>query len=289
MRSRSKSAALLAAVLLAGSAGLPAQVKPTWSADEQPLFDQVRGLRQKSDRARGDLTRELALEIRRLPATPNKVLLAEGLASLATEGDFGRATLQEVATTLSEALREQPVASENGEPARPYMRLAMLVRYEQVQVSLDTLPFAAAFAKLESAERRRASAEIDLRDLHGKEWKLSGLRGKVVLVNFFATWCPPCRKESPDLDALYARFRKKGLAILAISAEEAGKVAAFAKAQTIRYPILLDTGGQVHELFGVEGIPKSFVYDRDGKIVATAIDMRTQKQFLAMLAKAGLK
>jgi peroxiredoxin len=279
----------MAAVLVAGSDGLPAQVKPTWSADEQPIADQVRGLRQVADDARGGLTRELALGIRRLPATQGKVRLAEGLASMATEGDFGQATLQEVATTLAEALREQPVASENGEPARPYVTLAELVRYEQVQVSLDAAPLAAAFAKLEAAERRRASAEIALRDLSGKEWKLSGLRGKVVLVNFWATWCPPCRKEVPDLGALYTRFQEQGFAILAISDEEAGKVAAFAKEQNIKYPILLDTGRRVYDLFGVDGIPKSFVYDRDGKIVATAIDMRTQKQFLAMLAKAGLK
>jgi peroxiredoxin len=284
-----KAATLLATVLLAGIAGLPAQVKPTWSSNERPIFDQVRGLRQTSDRARGGLTRELAVRIRRLPAGPNKVLLAAGLAGMATEGDFGQATLQEVATTLAEALREQPVANANGEPARPYVTLAQLVRYEQVQVSLDAAPLAAAFAKLEAAERRRASAEIDLRDLSGKEWKLSGLRGKVVLVNFWATWCPPCRKEIPDLGALYAQFRKRGLVILAISDEEAGKVAGFAKVQDMKYPILLDTGHQVNELFGVEGIPKSFVYDRDGKIVATAIDMRTRKQFLAMLAKAGLK
>ncbi len=288
MRSRSKSVVLLAAVLLVGSAGWAAQVKPTWSADEQPIADQVRGLRQMADDARGGLTRELAVRIRRLPPTPGKVRLAQGLASMATEGDFGQATLQEVATTLAEALREQPMASENGEPAMPYVTLAELVRYEQVQVSLDARPLAAAFAKLEAAERRRASAEIDLRDLSGKEWKLSDLRGKVVLVNFWATWCPPCRKEIPDLGVLYARFQERGFAILAISDEEAGKVAAFAKEQNIKYPILLDTGRRVHDLFGVEGIPKSFVYDRDGKIVATAIDMRTQQQFLGMLAKAGL-
>jgi peroxiredoxin len=289
MRSRAKSAVLIATVLLAGFAGLPAQVKPTWSADEQPIADQVRGLRQTPDDARSGRTRELAVGIRRLPATPNKVRLAAGLANMATEGDFGQATLQEVATTLAKALREQPAPNANGEPAMPYVTLAELVRYEQVQVSLDAAPLAVAMAKLEAAERRRASAEIALRDLSGKEWELSGLRGKVVLVNFWATWCPPCRKEIPDLGALYARFQEQGFAILAISDEEAGKVAAFAKEQNIKYPILLDTGRRVHEMFGVEGIPKSFVYDRDGKIVATAIDMRTEKQFLAMLAKAGLE
>ena len=76
--------------------------------------------------------------------------------------------------------------------------------------------------------------------------------------------------------------------VLAISDEDAAKVAPFVKQQNVKYPVLLDTGRRVSQLFGVEGIPKSFVYDRDGKLVATAIDMRTKNQFLAMLAKAGL-
>jgi hypothetical protein len=58
--------------------------------------------------------------------------------------------------------------------------------------------------------------------------------------------------------------------------------------QKVTYPVLLDPGRKVNELFRIEGIPKNFVYDRDGKLVAQSIDMRTQKQFLAMLAQAGL-
>jgi peroxiredoxin len=273
---------------MAGFSDLAAQTKPVWSADEQPVVDQLRGLRKVPDDARGGVTRQLALDIRRLPMTPGKLRLAKDLANLSTEGDFGRQTLQEVATTLAEALREQPVPNVKGEPADPYMTLAQLVRYEQVQVSLDAPQLAAAMAKLEAEERRRASADITLPDLNGKEWNLHSLRGSVVLVNFWATWCPPCRKEIPDLESLYSRFQNQGFVVLGISDEETGKVAPFVKEHDVSYPILLDTGRRVNELFGVEGIPKSFVYDRDGKIVATAIDMRTKQQFLAMLAKAGL-
>ena len=109
----------------------------------------------------------------------------------------------------------------------------------------------------------------------------------VVLVNFWATWCPPCRKEMPDLEALYKNFQDRGLVILAISDEEASKVTPFLAERNITYPVLLD-GGKIHQLFQVEGIPKSFVYDRDGKLVAQSVDMRTRKQFLEMLALAGL-
>jgi peroxiredoxin len=143
-------------------------------------------------------------------------------------------------------------------------------------------------ARLEDDDRVRQSADFTLSDMAGKNWTLKDLRGSVVLVNFWATWCPPCRKEMPDLDALYRRFAPKGLVILAISDEEAAKVQPFLAEHPVGYPVLLDPGRKVNELFRIEGIPKSFVYDRDGKLVAQAIDMRTERQFLQMLALAGL-
>jgi len=99
---------------------------------------------------------------------------------------------------------------------------------------------------------------------------------------------PPCRKEIPDLGALYAKFRDQGFVVLGISDEETAKLAPFVKEHGVMYPVLLDPHGKVSRLFGADGIPKSFVYDRRGKLVATAIDMRTMGQFLAMLSKAGL-
>ncbi len=110
-----------------------------------------------------------------------------------------------------------------------------------------------------------------------------------MLVNFWATWCAPCRKEMPDLQTLYGRFGSKGLVVLGISDEEATKVEPFIHERKVSFPVLLDPGRKVNEMFVVEGIPKSFVYDREGKLVAQSIDMRTQKQFLGMLGKAGLE
>jgi len=76
--------------------------------------------------------------------------------------------------------------------------------------------------------------------------------------------------------------------ILAISDEDSSKVHPFIAARNVTYPVLLDPRRRVNDLFEIEGIPKSFVYDREGKLVAQSIDMRTQKQFLEMLAQAGL-
>jgi peroxiredoxin len=248
----------------------------------QQIETRLHQLRQLSDVERVKVTRQLALEIRKLPERAKKEALAEHLADLVTEGDPGHDTLQEVATTLAEALRQEPLAS-------GYMTLAELVRYEHVRVSLDDPQFAAALEKLEADDRSRQQADFTLTDLRGKQWHLRALTGKVVLVNFWATWCPPCRKELPDLEALSQRFRSRGLVVLAISDEDAAKVKPFVAAQKLTYPVLLDPGRKVNDLFHMEGIPKSFVYGRDGKLAAEAIDMRTQRQFLEMLKTAGLE
>jgi len=260
-----------------------------WTEQEKPIVQQLRSLRQVPDEKRGQVTKDLALEIRKLPAASNKLTLAKGLANLATEGDFGHDTLQEVATTLAAALAEQPPPGNGNEPAETYVELATLVRYEHVHAASDSPQFAAAMSKLADDDRSREHADFTLTDLEGKSWSLQALHGKVVLVNFWATWCPPCRKEMPDLDKLYQEFKDQGLLILAISDEEITKVQPFIAEHHYTYPILLDPGSKVHKLFVVEGIPKSFVYDRNGKLVAEAIDMRTRKQFLEMLAQAGIK
>jgi peroxiredoxin len=196
--------------------------------------------------------------------------------------------LQEVATTLSDTMREEAAASKTGMPEAPYLELAQLVRYEHVQVPKDQL-LGLALTRLEEQDLNRQTLDFTLTDTAGRSWTLRQLKGKVVVVNFWATWCPPCRKEMPDLNALYKQFGKQGLVILAISDEDAAKVKPFIAEHKYTYPILLDPGGKVHAAFGVEGIPKSFVYDREGKMVAQSIDMRTRGQFLAMLAEAGLK
>ena len=263
--------------------------KPNWSEAEQPIVDQMHGLRALPDDVRAKTTKDLALKIRQLPVVPNKLKLANHLADLSTEGDFGRDTLQEVTTTLAEALREQPAPAEKGQPAEPYMELAQLVRYEHMKATIENPEFSAAMTKLEADDQKRQDANFTLTDLQGKSWTLKDLHGKVVIVNFWATWCPPCRKEMPDLDALYQEYKDKGLVILSISDEESAKVGPFIAEHKISYPVMLDPGRKVNELFQVEGIPKSFVYDRDGKLVAQSIDMRTRGQFLEMLGRAGLK
>jgi peroxiredoxin len=275
---------VFALMLLLNAPLLAQKQEIVWSDQEKPIVEQLHNIRKLPDDVRVSTTKNLALQIRKLPIVPNKLTLAMGLAGRATEGDFGHDTLQEVATTLADAIQEQP-PKEQG----PYLELASLVRYEHVNGSLDSPQYAAAMAKLEADDQHRNDANFTLTDLNGKTWTLKDLRGKVVLVNFWATWCPPCRKEMPDLETLSSRFGPQGLVILGISDEDAGTVSPFIAKQGTTYPILLDPGRKVNELFQIDGIPKTFVYGRDGRIVAQSIDMRTQQQFLGMLAQAGLR
>lgn len=253
---------------------------------EQSIEQQLRGLRSLPDNTRAVSTKRLAMEIRRLAPGPEKLMLAEALSGYSTEGDFGRDTLLAVATTLAQAIAERhsPKAAVIG-----YTELARLVHYEHVPVMVDDPQFRAALAQDDADDRVRQEADFTLHDLGGKSWTLQQLQGKVVLVNFWATWCPPCRKEMPDLEKLYRRFAPQGLLILAISDEGEGKVRPYIERGKYSYPILLDPGRKVNERFHIEGIPKSLVYDRAGKLAAQSPDMRTMGQFLQMLAQAGLR
>lgn len=279
----------VAALLLFFTQNLHAQSKePQWTAEQAPIAKNIGNLRSLADDVRPQATRMLAMQIRALPPSANKLVLAYSLANLCTEGDQGQDTIQEVATTLADALREHPVPAVKGKPAEEYLELASLVRYEDAKVTLDNEQYRQAMKKLQQDDLRRQHINFTLTDLDGRQWTLQDLRGKVVLVNFWATWCPPCRKEMPDLNKLYKEFKGKGFVVLAISDEKPETVRSFLAKHKVKYPILIDPGDKVHKLFAVDGIPKSYLYDRDGKLVAEAMDMRTRRQFLEMLAKAGL-
>jgi len=261
----------------------------SWTKPELAIREQISHLRGLADEVRARTTKQLARDIRALPKTEHKLNLADALANLSTEGDFGHDTLQEVATTLASALKEQPAPMNGAEPNSAYVELATLVRYEHVQAPSDDPQFKAAMTKLAADDEARATADFTLTDLQGKSWALHDLRGKIVLVNFWATWCQPCRKEMPDLDALYRKFKDQGLVVLAISDEDTNKIKPFITERPVAYPILLDPGRKVNDAFRIDGIPKSFVFDREGKLMAQSIDMRTRKQFLEMLAQSGLR
>lgn len=115
----------------------------------------------------------------------------------------------------------------------------------------------------------KPAANFELMDLAGKVQSLDSYRGQVVILNFWATWCGPCRYEIPHFSRLYTSYKDKGVTILGVSldAEGKGKVDPFVKAKGITYPILLDQKSAVPRLYGgVRGIPTTFIITQDGKI-----------------------
>jgi peroxiredoxin len=278
-----RSSALFLAALLIAIPHLYGQASPSKISSE---LDKLRSL---SDQQRPIATIKVATEINALPPGKDKVNLADSASHLVTEGDQGQDALQAVADALSKALAETPVPAKGDQPPMPYFDLARLARYEHVTVSLDDPLYKKANDILAANEADIAKADFTLKDLNNKKWTLSELRGKIVLVNFWATWCPPCRAEMPNLDLIYTHYQNEGLVILSISDENPFTVNSFLQGTNYHPPVLIDPNGAVHKEFHVTGIPQTFVFDRDGKLTGIAIDQSTQRQFFKLLAQAGLK
>lgn len=110
-------------------------------------------------------------------------------------------------------------------------------------------------------------------DLNGKKVSLSDHRGKVVLVNIWATWCPPCRQEMPSMQRLYATFKGDNFEILAVSIDSKGRevVAPFMRNMNLTFPALLDPKETIKPVYRITGVPESFIIDKDGVLVEKII------------------
>ena len=117
--------------------------------------------------------------------------------------------------------------------------------------------------------------DFNLLDLNGNKIVLSGLKGKIVFLNFWATWCPPCREEMPSMQKLYTRFKDKDFAMLAVSLNEpASAVKKFFQDYNLTFTALLDSGGELMSPYGIRAIPATYIIDRDGTIIGKAFGPR---------------
>lgn len=121
----------------------------------------------------------------------------------------------------------------------------------------------------------KAAPDFALKTLDGKNLKLSDLRGKAVVLNFWATWCPPCKVELPWFVDLQKQYGPNGLQIVGISEDEGGKekVAAFVKEMGVNYTIAVDDDSVSQKYGDVEDLPTTFYIDRNGKIVEFAMGL----------------
>jgi peroxiredoxin len=133
------------------------------------------------------------------------------------------------------------------------------------------------------------AANFTLQGLDGKLHTLSDHRGHVVLVNFWATWCIPCRAEMPELEVTYRKHQADGVVFLGVDwKENRTDVQAFVLERQVSYPILLDGDGRVYTAYQVSALPETFVIDKRGRIAVHRFGLATRDKFEEELRTAGL-
>jgi len=115
--------------------------------------------------------------------------------------------------------------------------------------------------------------DFTLQNMQGNTVSLAELKGKVIILNFWATWCPPCREEMPSMEMLHRKFKDQGLEMLAVNVEKNGKalVEAFLERSPYSFPILLDEAAEVQNMYKVFRFPETYIIDRNGLIVEKVI------------------
>ncbi len=120
-----------------------------------------------------------------------------------------------------------------------------------------------------------SAVDFRLADLNGKKISLSDFRGKVVFLNFWATWCAPCRVEMPAMQKLHSRFKGQNFAMVAVNLQEsARKVRDFVERYKLTFTVLLDSHGEVGSRFAVRALPTTFILDKSGRIMGQALGAR---------------
>ena len=138
--------------------------------------------------------------------------------------------------------------------------------------------------------RGKRAPDFSLRTVEGKKVSLSDYKGKAVLINFWATWCAPCKIEMPWLVALHSQYAPQGFEILGVSEDDAdtprAKLAKFGQEQGLNYPLLVGDDAVSRKYGGVEFLPTSYFVGRDGKIVAETAGLVSKDEVEASIKKA---
>lgn len=152
-------------------------------------------------------------------------------------------------------------------PARPKTRMEALF-WLAFALFLGYRIWPQVAAAFGVASANQPSPDFDLTTLDGATVSRDSLRGKVVLVNFWATWCPPCRVEMPGFQDVYDRKRTQGFTIVGVSTDAAGSehVARYLREHEISYPVAMASGGITRAFGGARALPTSFLLDRNGRI-----------------------
>jgi thiol-disulfide isomerase/thioredoxin len=194
----------------------------------------------------------------------NRVLFLIMIVAIAALPSFARGGNEAAPAPDVEGPAESVSAeSDSGdEPAEaagaPVDPTAMDPQTAEVLYGLGVLPF----------QNRIPSENFVLKDLDGADIALKDYRGKVVFLNFWATWCGPCRDEMPSMQVLYETLADQGLEIVAVNVlEPADTAAGFVNEFGFTYPVLLDSDGRISLSYGVRAFPTTYILDRDGNVI----------------------
>ncbi len=133
----------------------------------------------------------------------------------------------------------------------------------------------------------QVAPDFTLVDLEGNQVSLSDFRGKVVFINFWATWCPPCRAEMPEIEAVYQDYKDKGVVVIGVDIRETEEaVLQYVRQGGYSWTFVLDTSGEVAANYKVVAIPTSFFIDKEGIIRAVSIGAMTKRAIEIKLTEA---
>ncbi len=177
-------------------------------------------------------------------------------------------------------------------PVRTVLGLAVLAAIVGALLLLDRASGGdAALGPLDGRSPRvgELAPDFELADADGNVVRLSDYRGQAVWLNFWATWCGPCRRELPDIELLANEFGEEGLVVLAINQEEsASKAEDFWEELNLTLPILLDSAGEVSAQYRLVGLPNNFFIDSDGVMQSFQLGFLVEEQMRESLAAAGV-
>ncbi len=125
----------------------------------------------------------------------------------------------------------------------------------------------------------KKAPNFSLKDLNGRKIEIKQYKGKIIFLNFWATWCGPCKEEMPGLEVLHKQFTGENFVLLTVSVDYEGlkPVQGFVNKNQYTFPVLLDPNGETLDLFDVKGIPTTFIIDRNGMVIGRAIGPRDWK------------